>query len=890
MTVGIDATIVPDTFQAELTLVRGVVDEVLRSNGGADLVDDVRRLESAATAGDVDAAAAIVDAMSHERAEQVAQAFTVYMHLVNLVEERHHARVLRLQEGPNRTPSDTLWPALSAVGGRAIDALAGLELRPVLTAHPTEARRRAVVAAVRRVSEQLDRHEDARNGGPERAVARRRLAEEIEVLWRTDPLRRARPGPLDEVHTALTFFDQTLVRIVPRLYRATEAALGRTEPGTEPPGVPAFVRFGSWIGGDRDGNPFVTAEVTREAMALQAEHVLRMLERSTYRVARTLTLDERLTPASAELRARLDMDSAAFPALVAETMVSSPGEPHRQKMLIVAARVAATHRRDLDLSYRTPEELLEALRLVQRSLAAAGAVRAAYGELQHLVWQVETFGFHLAELEVRQHSRVHAAVLADLLGGVADLGRPVAEAIADPALLDRFAVEGWPAGVAPTTEQSREVLATLRVMATLQQRWGDRSCGRYIVSFTQAPADLAAVRALARLAVPDAPLRLDVVPLFETHNDLRGAVDVLDAWIDLPGEAARLAERDGHLEVMVGYSDSAKDVGPTSATLTLYDAQAALVAWADDRKVRLTLFHGRGGSMGRGGGPVHRAILAQPPGSVAGRCKITEQGEVIAARYSNSTIGQRHLERVTAAVLQADTDEVANRNTAAAARFDGMAERLERAARAEYLDLVGTDGFADFFAAATPLEEIGQLRLGSRPPKRSGALVGRDLADLRAIPWVFAWSQARINLAGWYGLGSGLASAGTMRELRTAWRYWPLFAMLIDTAEMSLAKTDRAVARRYLELGDRPDLADRILDELDRTTRLVLEVVGETELLGGKRRLHDALALRRAPVGALSHLQLRALRELRSGTGDDRTEAQLLLTVNGVSAGLQNTG
>ena len=265
--------------------------------------------------------------------------------------------------------------------------------------------------------------------------------------------------------------------------------------------------------------------------------------------------------------------------------------------------------------------------------------------------------------------------------------------------------------------------------------------------------------------------------------------------------------------------------------------------------------------MGRGGGPVHRAILAQPPGSVAGRFKVTEQGEVIAARYSNSTIGQRHLERVTAAVLQSGTSEVSARNTAAATRFAGMAERLEHAARTAYLDLVGTEGFADYFAAATPLEEIGQLRLGSGPPKRAGNLVGRDLADLRAIPWVFAWSQARINLAGWYGLGSGLAAAGTMRELRTAWRYWPLFAMLIDTAEMSLAKTDRALAQRYLQLGDRPELAERILAELDRSTELVLAVVGETELLGGKRRLRDAVALRRAPVNALSHLQLRALRE-----------------------------
>jgi phosphoenolpyruvate carboxylase len=880
----------PDAFQQELAMLRGVLDDVMRRQDSPGLVDDMYRLGQAADAGDADAAARLLGEVTDDRAEQLARAFSVFLHLVNLAEERQHARLLRLQEANERTAAESLWPALAAIGPEARTALAGLEIRPVLTAHPTEARRRAVVSAVRRIAEQLDRLEDPRNGEGERAVARRRVAEEVEILWRTEPLRRTRPGPLDEVRTALAIFDQTLVRIVPRLYRATEAALGETEVGTEAPVVAAFVRFGSWIGGDRDGNPFVTAEITREAATMQAERALQVLEESTARVARTLTVDERLTPPSPQLRARLAMDAAAYPALVAETAISSPGEPHRQKMLVIAARVAATRRRDVDLAYRDPDELLAALRLVQGSLAAAGACRAAYGELQHLIWQVETFGFHLAELEVRQHSRVHAAVLTDLLAQVPDLAVSPEEAARDAALLDRYAAEGWPGDPVPTTEAGAEVLSTLRVLSTLQQRWGERSCGRYIVSFSQAPCDLAAVFALARLAVGDEPLRLDVVPLFETHEDLRSAVDVLDRWVALPGVARHLDARDRHLEVMVGYSDSAKDVGPTSATLTLYDAQAALVDWADSNDIRLTLFHGRGGSLGRGGGPVHRAILAQPPGSVAGRFKVTEQGEVISARYANATIGQRHLERVTAAVLQAGTDEVAERNTEAAARFADLGERVERSAREAYLSLVGTEGFADYFAAVSPLEEIGHLRMGSRPPKRAGALVGRDLADLRAIPWVFAWAQARVNVAGWYGLGSGLAAAGPIEELRAAWCDWPLFTMLVDTAEMSLAKTDRAVAEQYLALGNRPEITERILAELDLTTELVLAVVAERELLGGKRRLREALELRRAPVGALSHLQLRALRDLRAGSGGARTESQLLLTVNGVAAGLQNTG
>jgi phosphoenolpyruvate carboxylase len=874
--------------EEELGVLRALLDDAVRRGAGPEVLEDLTRIEQAVLAGDAEGAASVVAALDDDRIEALTQTVTVQLHLVNLVEERDHARRLRLEE-PDEG-ADPLWPAMSSAGPDAAELLAGLRVHPVLTAHPTEARRRAVTAAVRRIADQMDRLEDVRNGEAERSVARRRLAEELETLWRTEPLRRTRPGPLDEVRTMLTAFEQTLVRIVPRLYRATERALARTEPGLDAPQVPAFVRFGSWIGGDRDGNPNVTPEVTRQAMGLQADRMLQILELATDRVARTLTVDEQRTPPSAALVGRLARDAAAFPDLFAEVARSSPGEPHRQKLLVAAARVAATRRRDLDAGYRRPEDLLESLRLVQDSLVAAGARRSAYGELQHLIWQVETFGFHLAELEVRQHSRVHCAVLEDLLDQLADRDVRSEGVAADADLLDRLATEGWPAAVTPRTEQGREVLDAFRVMATLQERWGARCCGRYIVSFTRTPADLVAVRALARLAVGDDPLRLEVVPLFETHDDLRGATGVLERWQQLQAAREQLQESERRLEVMVGYSDSAKDVGPTSAALTLYDAQERLAAWAQANDVELTLFHGRGGSLGRGGGPLHRAILAQPPGSVAGRFKVTEQGEVISARYANSTIGQRHLERVTAAVLQAQDPAVARRNQDAAERFATLGIELEAAARQAYLGLVGAEGFADHMAAVTPLEEIGSLRLGSRPPKREGATVGRTLEDLRAIPWVFAWAQARINLAGWYGLGSGLAAVGDLDRLRAARREWPLLAMVLDMAEMSLAKTDRAIAQRYLALGDRPELGAQILDELDRSTEWVLAVLEEDELLGGKPTLRRALAMRSAPVGVLSHVQVRALARLRQGDADQRTREQLLRTLNGVAAGLQNTG
>jgi phosphoenolpyruvate carboxylase len=412
------------------------------------------------------------------------------------------------------------------------------------------------------------------------------------------------------------------------------------------------------------------------------------------------------------------------------------------------------------------------------------------------------------------------------------------------------------------------------------------------------------VPALARAALGDArgvgerALQVQVVPLFETGADLRGSVDVLDEWIQLPGTVQTLERDDRRVEVMLGYSDSAKDVGPLSATLLLYDAQQALTEWSARHVIRLTLFHGRGGSLGRGGGPVNRAILAQPPGSVQHRFKVTEQGEVVFARYGNLRIAVRHLEQVTSAVLLHATPRVAQRNAEAAARFSTTAATMEKASRDAYRSLVETDGFADFFARVSPLEELSDLALGSRPARRSGGGGGGGgalrLDDLRAIPWVFAWSQTRCNLTGWFGLGSGLDAVGDVEALRAAYADWPLFTAFVDNAEMSLAKTDRAVAAHYLALGDRPDIADRILAELDLSTRWVLDVLRQDRLLGGRRILGAAVDLRNPYVDALSHLQLRALSALRAGVADEAEERRLrsllLLTVNGVAAGLQNTG
>jgi phosphoenolpyruvate carboxylase len=879
-------------MRRDVRLLGDILGEMISESEGPDLLADVERLrhaviearrvpDRASAAAAADAIAALVASWPQERAEHVARAFTVYFHLVNLAEEQQRVRTLRERESGDSPPRESLADAVAQItaeqGRLHLDELlAGLRVHSVFTAHPTEARRRAVVESLRRASGLLAAVDDERASSPQEKEARRRLREEVDLLWRTAQLRVKGMTPLDEVRTVMTAFDETLFRVVPALYRALDHVLLGPDSGRVSSPVPAFVRFGSWVGADRDGNPTVTASVTREAAIIQADHALRALEAACTRIGRALTVTAGSTPPSAELRRALAAASAAHPDLVGEISARSPQEPYRTYLLYAAERISATRTRDADLAYAGPGEFLADLRMVQSSLAAAGAPRQAYGELQQLIWLAETFGFHLAGLEVRQHSQVHARALADLrVSSGASPDQP-------------------PATPSPMTE---EILDTIRVIAWIQRRFGVAACSRYIVSFTTSAEDIAAVYELAGYAFPDGggPV-LDVVPLFESGADLANAPAVLTGMLSLPSVAARLKENGRHLEVMLGYSDSAKELGPASATLRLFDAQAKLAAWAAEHDVKLTLFHGRGGALGRGGGPAGRAVLAQAPGSVDGRFKVTEQGEVIFARYGRSAIGLRHLEQVTSAVLLASSPSVAARNGAAATAFRALTTKVDDAARTAFRALVETDGFAGWFARVSPLEEISGLRIGSRPARRGHGGGPMGLEDLRAIPWVFAWAQTRLNLPGWYGLGSGLAAADAeagMGELRRAYHEWPLLATLLDNAEMSLAKTDRAIAARYLDLGGRDDLTATVLAEYDLTRQFVLAVTEHDRLLANRPVLSRAVVLRDPYVDALSYLQLRALCARRAAKAPEERESNerlLLLTVSGIAAGLQNTG
>src|SRR5580692_264459 len=622
-----DRAALPEPMRRDVRLLGGILGEVIRDSAGPELLADVERLRHAVIdarphsrdglagfsergsgdpgsgdpgSGDPvgDDIVALVGSWSLDRADQVARAFTVYFHLANLAEEHQRIRILRERDAGHEPVRESLAAAVTEVGqdaGRVLDLVGSMRVRLVFTAHPTEARRRAVVAALRRISGLLGALDNPRSGAADHAEARRELREQVDLLWRTSQLRVKAMDPIDEVQTVLAAFDETVFRVVPAVYRELDRALVGQDSGQVASPVPAFLRFGSWVGADRDGNPFVTARVTRETATIQADHVLRALEAATVRIGRALTLHEGTTPPAAGLRRALAAARAAHPELLAEIAARSPQEPYRTYLLFVAQRLNATRVRHADLAYPGPAAYLADLRTVQESLAGAGASRQAFGELQHLIWQAETFGFHLAELEVRQHSEVHARALRELRaggdGGAADDG------------------ERWSA-------ETREVLATFQAIAWIQDRFSPHACRRYVVSFTRSADDVAAVYELARYAAADGRVPvLDVVPLFESAADLANAPSVLTGMLALPPVAQRLAANGRRLEAMLGYSDSAKELGPASATLRLYDTQARLADWAAAHDVRLTLFHGRGGALGRGGGPAGRAVLAQAPGS-----------------------------------------------------------------------------------------------------------------------------------------------------------------------------------------------------------------------------------------------------------------------------------
>ena len=824
----------------------------------------------------------IVDKVDVHDAQLLARAFTTYFHLANLCEENYRVSVLHQREAavnedqavdPVNEMTCAYHQLINEMGpARAKELLDQLEFHPVFTAHPTEARRKAVEGKIRRISQLLEAHKLL--GGSDKKENSRRLFNEIDALFRTSPIALKKPTPVEEADTILDIFDNTLFYTIPQVYRRFDDWVLGDKAGLVPPVCPAFFHPGSWIGSDRDGNPNVTAKVSRQVARKFSDHVLGALEIETRRVGKNLTMEAETTPPSAELKSLWNHQKEMSERLTDKAALISTKELHRAVMLVMADRLKATIDRDADLMYRSCEDYIADLKTVQRSLAEANAKRSAYGPLQDLIWQAETFGFHMVEMEFRQHSVVHSRALEDIR---------------------EHGLHGERGELQPMTH---EVLDTFRALGSIQKRNGIKAARRYIISFTKSAQNIKDVYELNRLAFshPEDVPTIDVIPLFEQLEDLQNSVDVLEEMIKIPEVQARLKATGGKMEVMLGYSDSSKDAGPTSATLALHSAQERIAKWAESHDIDLTLFHGRGGAVGRGGGPANRAVLAQPVGSVKCRFKLTEQGEVIFARYGNPVLAIRHVESVAAATLLQSAPSVEKRNTDMTKKYADMASKLDEAAHNRFLDLLNTDGFAPWFSTVTPLTEIGLLPIGSRPAKRG--LGAKSLDDLRTIPWIFSWAQARINLAAWYGLGTACEQFGDLNTLRQAYEEWPLFSTFIDNIEMSLAKTDERIAKMYLALGDREDLNKKVLDEMEFTRKWVLKIVGDEWPLQHRHVLGQAIRIRSPYVDALSVTQVLALGSLRKRVDkEELTHGQkenytylILCTVSGVAAGLQNTG
>jgi phosphoenolpyruvate carboxylase len=919
--------------------------EVLREQEGEPgfaLVEELRARTKALRAQDPDPPAfgpdgdALLARCAELGASDVrllVRAFTLYFHLVNVAEEHHRLRVLRQRDraasGTPRPESVAAAIHEAAAAGvpaeevrRLVDAL---RVEPVFTAHPTESRRRTVLHKLRALAALAERLDDPRLTPAEAAVLHEQVREEVTALWRTDERRGRPPTVLDEVRNGLFYFEESLWTAAPRLYRDLEEALAAAYPGQDFP-LPAFLRFGSWVGGDRDGHPHVTAAVTEHTLRLHRETALALLERDLHALQQDLSLraDEVPPPLTAALAA----EARAVPALAARVGNAFPNEPYRQLTALMLARLRAARHANAtalrrlpsyesegaltdevwgegppvgagepEIAYRTPDELAETLASLGRGLEHQGVARLAKGAVRDLAWRVRIFGFQLARLDLRQHSRVLAHALAELLAKSGDASDYLAlEERARATLLSRLlAAPKSPAWSRDgCTPETAEVLDLFAAVGRLKSELGRDAFGVFIVSMTAGVSDVLAPLVFARHAGLFDPgssggaarSALEVVPLFETIDDLRACAGLMRELFALPVYLRQLATWGCRQQIMLGYSDSNKDGGFLTANWELYRAQEALAAVCREAGVAMTLFHGRGGAIGRGGGPTGRAIQAQPPGTVNGRLRLTEQGESAFARYAQPAIAVRHLEQMLHAVLRASLVPAAVQ--VRPAWTDVLSAASEDGRRA-YRRLVYDDpDFVAYFRAVTPIDLVSGLRIGSRPAKRQSS---DRIEDLRAIPWVFSWTQTRYGLPGWFALGTALARAEPAL-LAEMYRDWPFFRSLVDNAQLGLGRSDLAIARLYDGLGPE-GTRGRVFASIEaewRKTVAVIEAATGLPPLAGSPVLRRSIRLRNPYVDPLSFVQVALLAGLRRSPESEGLARLAALTVNGIAAGLQNTG
>ncbi|MDK2124867.1 phosphoenolpyruvate carboxylase [Parachitinimonas caeni] len=859
-----------------------------------------------------DALAATLANLSHADTVALARAFGYFSHLSNIAEDLHHNRRRRFHRIQGSAPQKgSLARAMDELAKRkvaAADIVALLNnalIAPILTAHPTEVQRKTLLDCQRAIARLLGQRDRVSLTPEEREDNEAALGRVLLTLWQTREIRSFKLTVKDEIENGLSYFRSTFLRQVPRLYIELEDRLSQLQ--GSPVRLPKFFHVGCWIGGDRDGNPFVTPEVTNHAISRQAAVVLDYYYEQAAKLEDELSLSSRLV--------EVDEQVYTLAQLSPEQPVSRAEEPYRQAMAAIKSRILATAHRlgkfrvgllsaEGSAPYETPQALLDDLRQVAGSLQAHGSAALVAGRLRRLLRAVEVFGFHLAPLDTRQHSAVHERVVTELLSkaGLEDYG--VLDESSRQIVLLRELSNPRPL-LCPGAEYGEEAgkeLAIMQALADIHRAYGAQALPNYIISNATSVSDLLEVALLAKevglLSLSPKPyLALNIIPLFETIPDLRGCDAIMRELFALDAWRTLLESHKQVQEVMLGYSDSNKDGGYLTSNWELYKAEVKLVEVFAEAGVTLRLFHGRGGSVGRGGGPSYEAILAQPAGSVAGQLRITEQGEVIGAKYADPEIGRRNLETLIAASIEASfpQDDVANADTP---ERHALLERLSLCAYREYRDLVyATPEFITYFREATPISEIAKLNIGSRPAARRPS---NSIADLRAIPWVFSWAQSRLMLPGWYGFGTAIAEyrqekgeAG-LTELGKLYRDWPFFRAMIANMEMVLAKSDIQIASRYATLVKDRDIAQRIFEriraEWRRSIDAVLAITGHRELLVDNPLLARSLKHRLPYLDPLNHLQVDLLRRFREGEESEDVLYAIHLTINGIAAGLRNSG
>ncbi len=903
----------------DIRLLGRLLGDCVREQEGEDvfeIIENIRQTSIRFYRDDDDSAKqeleAYLNTLTPDQAVQVVRAFSYFSHLANIAEDEHHIRRTRAHDIAGDAPrvgtiANTLGRARAAgISTAAIRAFFNTALvSPVLTAHPTEVRRKSTMRHEMDVAAQLDKRERGDLTPDELTAVEAQLRRAVLTVWQTNLLRQARMGVRDEVENGLSYYDHTFLRELPKFYASLEDRLNSLDPDGAVEAISSFLRIGSWIGSDRDGNPFVTADVLRQTLQMQCTRAFSFYLEELHELGGDLSLSTRVVPVSDELQALAEKSP--------DTSAHRNLEPYRRAISGLYARMAATseklgssapsrHPIGEAEAYGSPAELLADLDIIRASLVANKSADLAGGRLRDLVRAVDCFGFHLASLDLRQNSEVHEHTIAELFEAV-EPGTEYAVKTEDERV-DLLVGELTTARslLRPSwtySELTSGELAVFEAAAEAHRVFGPRAIPTSIVSNTTDVSDLLELAVLLKqvgLVQPDGTSAINIVPLFETIEDLRNCGAIMDRLLSIPPYRALVASLGDVQEVMLGYSDSNKDGGYVTSGWELYKAEIGLIEIFRRHKVKLRLFHGRGGTVGRGGGPSYEAILAQPTGAVQGQIRVTEQGEIISSKYSNPYLGRRNLEAMTAATLEATL--LQPEQTSPPARYLETMEQLSDYAYAAYRGLVyETEGFETYFRASTVISEISSLNIGSRPASRKQS---DKISDLRAIPWVFSWAQCRLMLPGWYGFGSAVEKwleqnpANRLTHLQEMYAAWPFFRTQLSNMDMVLAKSSIAIASRYAALVEdenlRRNIFGRIRDEWRASIDALLRISGNEKLLQGNPLLERSIQNRFPYLDPLNHIQVELLRLHRQNADDPKVLRGIQLTINGISAGLRNSG